>query len=48
MKKLTLTQFKVAAFLIVVGVSLSVSYRLAIAGHPDSVWLWRDILGIIR
>jgi hypothetical protein len=36
------------AFLIVAGVSLSISYRLATAGHPDSLWLWRDILGVLR
>ena len=36
------------AMLIVAGVSMSISYRLATAGHPGSVWLWRDILGVIR
>lgn len=35
------------ALLIVAGVALSISYRFAIAGRPDSLWLWRDVLGVV-
>lgn len=33
------------AFIIVVG--LVVSIMLAMAGEPQSVWLWRDVFGVI-
>lgn len=28
-------------------VTMSLSYTFAVAGHPGSVWLWRDILGLL-
>ena len=33
---------------IVVPFALLASYFLAHAGEPQSVWLWRDVLGMLR
>lgn len=27
--------------------SMAVSFVFAAAGHPGSVWLWRDVLGLL-
>lgn len=36
---------------LIIGGSLAISamasYGLAIAGEPQSLWLWRDILGLL-
>lgn len=29
-------------------VSIGISYVLAVAGEPQSVWVWRDVLGVLR
>jgi hypothetical protein len=29
-------------------VALFLSYWLARAGEPQSVWLWRDVMGVLR
>jgi len=31
-----------------VPLALLISYFLAHAGEPQSVWLWRDVLGMLR
>jgi hypothetical protein len=28
--------------------AFALSYGLALAGEPSSVWLWRDVLGLIN
>lgn len=33
-------------FVLMIGIGLS--YLLATAGEPQSVWLWRDVLGALK
>ena len=40
-------QTAIAGIVIIAMVGLSISYRLAIAGEPQSLWIWRDLLGIM-
>jgi hypothetical protein len=43
--ELTAFEWAFAAGLLVVGIATSV--MLAIAGEPQSFWLWHDVLGVI-
>jgi hypothetical protein len=27
--------------------STTISYLLALAGRPDNLWIWKDILGVL-
>ena len=38
-------RYFIAFMIILVGVALS--YGLAIASEPQSLWLWRDVLGVL-
>jgi hypothetical protein len=35
------------ATLAILAAAIAASHALAIAGEPQSQWLWRDVLGII-
>lgn len=33
--------------ILIIAVALGMSYGLALAGHPNSLWAWRDVLGVM-
>jgi hypothetical protein len=37
-----------AIFGALLAASLAVSFGLALGGEPSSLWLWRDVLGVVR
>ena len=38
----------VALFVVTFAAGSAISYLLALAGEPQSVWVWRDVLGVLR
>lgn len=38
---------RLAAVIMCVGMAPVISYGFALAGEPQSVWLWRDVFGIV-
>lgn len=43
---MTETQFKFAIVAIIL-LNIAISYGAATIGEPRSLWLWRDILGVL-
>lgn len=39
---------RTAVLALAVALGLAVSYGAAYLGHPTSVWMWRDMLGLYR
>lgn len=33
---------------IVIAIGVFISYQLAKAQEPQSLWLWRDVLGVVK
>lgn len=42
-----MTRFKLAVIAVACILFLAIDYALALAGNPQSVWVWRDVLGVI-
>lgn len=40
-------RLRVALVAAIVACGIAASYAIALAGEPQSVWLWRTVLGLI-